>query len=351
MSLFRRIFGKSDDDDGPDDKQKTIETPAAIPANPATNNNDAPPESSENTLQDEIDPTTQPVAIDQIQAQRNIADSVTRPLHTDQRTLSFDPDTLTTNENLSFGQTSDVGRVRSNNQDSMLSVLIASRSVEEHPDFGLFIVADGMGGHHDGEKASAIVVRVLTTEIMNTIYMPILTGDEDAMPITEALVSALHNANRQVIAHVPEGGTTATAVLVIGNLAHLVHVGDSRAYIVTHDNIEQITRDHSLVQRLIELNQLTREEADHHPQKNVLYRAIGQNDQLEVDTSTRRLPENSRLLLCSDGLWGLIEENEIREIIMSAPNPQTASDKLISLANARGGTDNITAIIVKVSGN
>ena len=134
----------------------------------------------------------------------------------------------------------------------------------------------------------------------------------------------------------------------IGDLAYVVHVGDSRVYLVTKDGLEQVTRDHSLVRRLIELNQLTEEEAADHPQKNVLYRAIGQSESLEVDAITRRLPPNSRLLLCSDGLWNQVDDKEIGEIVMTHDNPQEACDKLVALANTRGGTDNITTILLMI---
>jgi protein phosphatase len=137
---------------------------------------------------------------------------------------------------------------------------------------------------------------------------------------------------------------------MIGNLAYIVHVGDSRVYLITRDKIEQVTRDHSLVQRLIELDQLSPEEAADHPQKNVLYRALGQSDNLEVDTLTRRLPPHSRLLLCSDGLWNQVEEQEIHDIIMEHSNPQEACEALIAKANSRGGIDNVTAILVQVPG-
>jgi serine/threonine protein phosphatase PrpC len=254
------------------------------------------------------------------------------------------------NDHIVFGQATDVGMVRSNNQDSALSFFFTSHSAEERPDFGLFVVADGMGGHEDGEKASAITTRVVAAHITNSIYMPILSEGDDVErpPITEALVSAVQKANSQVINTVPNGGTTATAVAVIGDLAYIAHVGDTRAYLITKDNIEQITRDHSLVQRLIELDQLTPEDAANHPQKNVLYRALGQNESLEVDTLTRRLPPSSRVLLCSDGLWGLVKEREIFEIATNNPNPQEACDKLVALANTRGGVDNITAILLRV---
>jgi len=126
-------------------------------------------------------------------------------------------------------------------------------------------------------------------------------------------------------------------------------VGDSRVYLITKENgVEQITRDHSLVQRLIELDQLTREEANVHPQKNVLYRALGQSDSLEVDALTRRLPPNSKIMLCSDGLWNMLNEDEIGEISLKSTNPQEACDKLVALANTHGGTDNITAIILQI---
>jgi protein phosphatase len=112
--------------------------------------------------------------------------------------------------------------------------------------------------------------------------------------------------------------------------------------------LEQITRDHSLVQRLIELDQLTPEEAAQHPQKNVLYRAVGQSDNLEVDAVTRRLPPDSYLLLCSDGLWNMVPESQILDITLNATTPQHACDRLIAAANEHGGSDNISAILLKI---
>ncbi len=256
------------------------------------------------------------------------------------------------NEHLIFGQSTDVGMVRNNNQDAVLSFFHTSRSSEDHPDFGLFIVADGMGGHHDGEKASAMTVRILASYVASHIYLPLVSGGmDDFPPITETLIQGVQAANADVIIKVPEGGTTLTAVAVVSDLAYIVHVGDSRVYLITKDGLDQITRDHSLVQRLIELDRLTAEEAADHPQKNVLYRAIGQNETLEVDAITRRLPPNSRVLLCSDGLWNLVEDKEIGEIVMSHDNPQEACDKLVALANTRGGTDNITAVLLRVPSN
>jgi serine/threonine protein phosphatase PrpC len=275
-----------------------------------------------------------------------LPDGATRPLP---------PETVisSSNEHLVFGQATDVGMVRTNNQDSVFSFLSTSRSSDQRPDFGLFIIADGMGGHHDGEKASALTAHTVAAYITNQVYLPIINGENDAdrVPITEAMISAVQKANADVISKFPDGGTTLTAVAVIGDLAYVVHVGDTRAYLLTKDGIEQITRDHSLVQRLIELGQLTPDEAAVHPQKNVLYRALGQSDNLEVDALTRRLPPNSKLMLCSDGLWNMISENEIVDLAMKHSNPQEACDKLVALANTHGGTDNITTVLLQVPTN
>ncbi|GAB4510678.1 MAG: protein phosphatase 2C domain-containing protein [Anaerolineae bacterium] len=357
MDLFRRIFGKPDEEAQKPTAAPTSAEQAAKPAKPTLDEKDtlevekpaefSQPEASAEL--DPIDPTTYPVSVHAPSKMKPVspADGVTQPLNQD---AVSSMSKKKKSEFLAFGQATDVGLVRSNNQDSALSFLFTSKSSEDHPGFGLFIVADGMGGHHDGEKASAIATRVMASNITNTIYLPMLTNenDVDRPPITEALISAVQKANHEVIRLVPEGGTTVTAVAVVGDLAYFAHVGDSRAYLMSEEGIEQITRDHSLVQRLIELEQLTQEEAAHHNQKNVLYRAIGQNESLEVDAMTRRLSTNMRILICSDGLWGSVEERELYEIAMNTPDPQVAADKLVALANTRGGMDNITAILLKV---
>lgn len=272
-----------------------------------------------------------------------IADGVTRPLPPD---VLLEPPVY---DHLIFGQHTDIGMVRTNNQDAGFSFFATTRSSEDWPDVGIFIVADGMGGHHDGEKASAIAARTVGTRLTDTVYISLLTGDHhNQVPITESIVEAILKANSDVVSKVPDGGTTLTSVVIIGDLAYIAHVGDSRAYFLQRDRIEQLTRDHSLVQRLIELEQLTEKEAEDHPQKNVLYRALGQNEAIEVDTLTRRLTPHSRILLCSDGLWNQVADHEILEIVNSNPNPQEACKKLVTLANDRGGLDNVTVILVQL---
>src|SRR5690606_13022166 len=298
MDLFRRLFSQTSTK--PENAPEELNKEQGEPDNVETKQFTEVSEGNDVTESAEYTPS----------------DGATRP-------LPLESVISTKNSHLRFGQSTDVGMVRNNNQDAVLSFFSTSRSVEEQPDFGLFIVADGMGGHHDGEKASAMTARLVTNHVMNHIYLPMLNdrGSNDRPPITEILVEGVQKANADVISQVPEGGTTLTAVTVIGDLAYIVHVGDSRVYLVTKDGLEQITRDHSLVRRLIELDQLTEEEAVDHPQKNVLYRAIGQSETLEVDANTKRLPPNSRLLLCSDGLWNLVDDKEIGEIVMSHDNP------------------------------
>jgi protein phosphatase len=326
---IRRVFGKTDEQAsvGMQQTEKSAMT-----------NNSGDPENEAATEAADLKPVTN--AATAPLPQRNIGEGVTRELP---------PEVMYSGmgEHFSFGQCTNVGKVRPNNQDAALSFFASSRSVDDRPDFGLFIVADGMGGHHHGEKASAITTRVMNSVITTNIYLPLMLGNQDAPPIAEALINAVQKANLEVIRTVPEGGTTVTAVAVIGDLAHIVHVGDSRAYLVSKEGLEQVTRDHSLVQRLIELDQLTPDEAAVHPQKNVLYRALGQNEIVEVDTITRRIPADARLLLCSDGLWAYVDERDIFEIAINNPDPQLACEKLVSLANARGGLDNITVILLK----
>lgn len=252
---------------------------------------------------------------------------------------------------LIYGQASDVGMLRENNQDSILSLSLMSRSADQRPNSGLFIVADGAGGHNDGEKASALAISVFAAQVMSQIYLPFLADDDDRTPIIEVMGAAAQKVNEEVVKKVPDSATTLTAVTVIGGLAYVAHVGDSRCYLITQSGAEQITTDHSLVQRLIELGQITEAEALDHQQRNILYRVIGQSETVEVDIFTRRLPPDSRLLLCCDGLWNYLSSEEIGEIVMSYETPQEACDKLVELANELGGSDNISVIVVKMPGS
>jgi protein phosphatase len=245
-----------------------------------------------------------------------------------------------------------VGRVRDHNEDVLLTLTSTFDGDEKIPSFGLYIVADGMGGHSLGERASAVAARSVAREVTKRVYLSLLSDsndNEDRVPLQEVLLEALTQANVAVREAVGEGGTTGTAALVFNDQVIIGHVGDSRAYLITANGLEQLTRDHSLVRRLQELGQLTQAEAAVHPQRNVLYRAIGQGEGLEVDVYTQRLAPDTKILLCSDGLWGLVEDDQILEVVRHAPSLQAACDKLVEMANDAGGHDNITTVLIQYS--
>ncbi len=248
------------------------------------------------------------------------------------------------------GWATHVGRVRQRNEDAVFVMTAYQTGGHSLIPFGLFVLADGMGGHRLGDVASALATQIVARHIIAEVLLHTIQRDEpraDRPALSEILVDAVHRANAAVGTEVPGAGTTLTCALLLGSQAYIAHVGDSRAYLVLQNGLEQITRDHSLVDRLVELGQLTQDQAAHHPQRNVLYRAVGQKGELEVDTYVRSISSGTGLLLCSDGLWGAVEEAEIARIIHEAPFPQAACDRLIQAANEAGGRDNITAILVR----
>jgi serine/threonine protein phosphatase PrpC len=260
------------------------------------------------------------------------------------------PRTSSSQLRLKVGWTTDVGVVRRHNEDAALIVTATHDGDEALPAFGVFVLADGMGGHQAGEVASSLATRAVAHHIVREFYLPTLLSQEhgtDQPALNDVLVDAVQAANRIVADRVPGAGTTLTCALVLGSRTYIAHVGDSRAYIATEEGLDQITHDHSLVDRLVELGQLTRDEAAIHPQKNVLYRAVGQSGVLEVDTYVRTVPQGGRLLLCSDGLWSMVSETEITSIVTNSSSPQAACESLVAAANRAGGHDNVTAILVE----
>ena len=252
---------------------------------------------------------------------------------------------------LQVGRASNVGQVRDHNEDVLLTLEINQLGDQVIEPLGWFVLADGMGGHQAGELASALAMRVVTYELLNQVLRPYLLDearDATQRPLNEVMANAVMAANKVVHEQAQGGGTTLTCALILGNRAYLAHVGDSRAYLFTDNHLRQITRDHSLVDRLVELGQITPGEAMHHPQRNVLYRAVGQGDPLEVDTYMELLPSAGqyRLLLCCDGLWGSIQDDQITEVLRVAATSQEACDRFIEAANAAGGKDNITAVVI-----
>jgi PPM family protein phosphatase len=240
------------------------------------------------------------------------------------------------------------GLVREHNEDALFTMGSTILSGESQLPFGLFIVADGMGGHQHGEIASGVAVRT-SVEYLSAKLFPRLTGMQSE-PQEESLQEILENCvaevNQNVIRKAPGGGTTLTLAVLIGSQLTIAHVGDSRAYFIYNDgHSEVITQDHSLVNRLVELGEITEDEAAVHPRRNVLYRAIGQVEYFKPDINTFLFPEACHLLLCSDGLWGVIPQEELIKIVTNNSNPSEACFKLVETANSAGGPDNISVIL------
>jgi PPM family protein phosphatase len=242
-----------------------------------------------------------------------------------------------------------IGQQREHNEDALFTLTTCLVSDTRQIPFGLYIVADGMGGHQNGEVASALAVRALASYVTRKIYLPLfsLNADPPEESLQEIMQKGVIEAHQAIMKQANGGGTTLTAALIWGEQMTLAHVGDSRAYLILLDGtMESLTRDHSLVRRLEELGQLTPEEAAIHPQRNVLYRALGQGEPFDPDVVIAPLPKPGYLLLCSDGLWGVINQTQIYNIIISSPSPQEACQKLVEAANAAGGPDNISAILI-----
>ena len=249
-----------------------------------------------------------------------------------------------------FGCAQSNGKQRDHNEDALFSLSTILASDNTNIPFGLFIVADGMGGHQHGEVASSVAIRAMASHVIRKLFVPMYSTNRETPDETlqEILQNGVLEAHQDILKEAAGGGTTLTTALIVGSQLMISHVGDSRAYAIYPDGrIHVITRDHSLVKRLEELGQITSSEAATHPQRNVLYRALGQGEPFEPDVSTYPLPHNGHLLLCSDGLWGVISENDIIEIIRSSTNLQDACHQMVEAANKAGGPDNITVILVR----
>ncbi len=251
-----------------------------------------------------------------------------------------------------IGRLTDVGQMRQLNEDSLLTLEAGQvyRSVSRP--FGVFVVADGAGGHAAGDVASGLAVRAIAREAFDNLLSRQFDEPPANLDVPGWLRSAIQAANEAVhrqrsVTHTDMGTVIVVAVLLNAE-AHIAHVGDSRAYLINASGINQITIDHSLVQRLIDTGQITAAEARTHENRNVIYKMIG--DRPKVDPDLKRVPlaPGDRLLLCSDGLSGYVEDAAIHDIVMSATSPQDACQRLIDAANRAGGPDNITAVVVHV---
>ncbi len=246
-----------------------------------------------------------------------------------------------------------VGKQREHNEDSLLAITATLAGKTANVPFGLYMVADGMGGHQFGEVASNAAIRVIAGQIFRKFhsYLFAIPTQQPEDSLQEIMENAIKEAHRVVQKDAPGSGTTVTAALVVGQQLTIGHVGDSRAYVIhASGRAEQLTHDHSLVRRLEELGHLNREEAAAFPHRNVLIRALGQGESLDVDVFTIPFPIQGTLMLCTDGLWGVVQETDLARGLTDAPNLQRASQNLVSAANTAGGPDNISVVLVQMVG-
>jgi PPM family protein phosphatase len=246
-----------------------------------------------------------------------------------------------------------VGKQRELNEDSVLAITSTMAGNAGTLPFGLYIVADGMGGHQFGEVASNAAIRSVAGYVLRKFHPYLFQVKSDTLEesFQEIMQAAVGEAQRAIQKEAPGSGTTLTAALVVGQQVTVAHVGDSRAYFIYPDGrIEPITRDHSLVKRLEELGHITSEEAANYPHRNVLYRALGQGEILDPDIFTLGFPQPGHLMICSDGLWGVVTEQDLVSAINESPNLQRACQNLVNAANAAGGPDNISVVLVQLIG-
>ncbi|MHB8600078.1 MAG: PP2C family protein-serine/threonine phosphatase [Ktedonobacteraceae bacterium] len=281
----------------------------------------------------------------------------------------------------------DVGKQREQNEDSVYKRIESF----DDGDRGLFIVADGMGGYQAGEVASKIAIETISKGLVS-FFTPVedqptiklspqmtdlsggtassqngeagtqavktrkLTETPIAKSVEEQFTSAIQQANKEIVRYGERQsgarglGCTVTAALIQNDRAYIANVGDSRTYLLRDGNLKPLTKDHSLVARLVEEKQIDPEDIYSHPQRNLIYRSLGAGHKtVEVDIFHETLLPNDTLLLCSDGLWEMVHTKVILNELSAHTSPQEISNRLIQLANENGGEDNITAIVIHVT--
>jgi PPM family protein phosphatase len=244
----------------------------------------------------------------------------------------------------------DKGKVRETNEDSLAAITVSQASDDGAQSIGVYAVADGMGGHDAGEVASKIAVRTAIRKLMSEVTQTEtdLTDDyrewlENAVTLANTMVRKQANENQTNM------GTTLVMAVMVGREVHVVNVGDSRAYLITKDRICRITKDHSMVQALADSGAIKPEDMDKHPYRNILTQALGSHDDVSPDVFDATLDDNSALLLCSDGLYEMLGEDQIFRIVHDAVTPNDACQALIDASNAAGGKDNIAAVLVRLA--
>ena len=259
-----------------------------------------------------------------------------------------------------LGMASDVGRSRRGraNEDSAIAMTLAHAGEDPPPPLTLCIVADGLGGHDDGQRAGRMAARIVASQIMQRVWVPQLAGmaalEHDAATLGEFLRQAIHEANAQIlnvnIAENGDMGCTITAFIAQGTAACVANVGDSRTYRFDGRDLRRVTTDHSLVARLVTAGMLAPDDVYTHPQRSQIYRSLGDETMVHVDLFPLLIVPGETFVLCSDGLWEMVRDPDITRILARAAtyDAQSIAQHLVGVANDHGGEDNVTVVVAQV---
>jgi serine/threonine protein phosphatase PrpC len=305
------------------------------------------PQSYVDTESEELDWPTQPMTA--------IASFIVGPRHYRVEAMEIEDPIFPLGVTLVAGARSDVGRTRRGNpnEDSILVLHFARIHESISQPIGLYIVADGLGGHDDGQTASKRAIGVMADYITREVLLPALQSGQaaDNETLAAKLKASVEAANLALVGSNEQTGSdmgsTVTGALIVGDTAHIVNVGDSRTYLYDGTSLQPISIDHSLVMQLAIGGLIDREDIYTHPQRNQILRSLGDRRDVQIDLFTQKLRPGYALVICCDGLWEMIRDPQIEQVLRETPEPQAAADRLMELANQNGGEDNISVIVVQ----
>jgi serine/threonine protein phosphatase PrpC len=300
-----------------------------------------------NTDEEELDWPTQPMTA--------IASFIIGPRHYRVESMETEDPIFPLGVTLVAGARSDVGRTRRGNpnEDSILVMEFTRIHESITQPFGLYIVADGLGGHDDGQAASRRAIGVIADYITREVLLPALQSGQyaESEALAAKLKAAVEAANLALVGSNEQTGSdmgsTVTGALIVGDTAHIVNVGDSRTYLYDGASLQPISVDHSLVMQLVIGGLIDREDIYTHPQRNQILRSLGDRRDVQIDLFTQKLRPGYQLVICCDGLWEMVRDPQIEQVLREVSDPQAAADRLMELANQNGGEDNISVIVVQ----
>ncbi len=321
--------------------------PGTNGAHPEGSAAQAPLEGYVESESEELDWPTQPMAA--------IASFTIGPREYRVESMELDGPIFPLGVTLAAGARSDVGRTRRGNpnEDSILVMEFTRIHESLSQPFGLYLVADGLGGHDDGQVASKRAIAVIADYITREVLLPAFTSGQfaDSDTLAAKLKASVEAANLALVGSNDQTGSdmgsTVTGALIVGDTAHIVNVGDSRTYLFDTNSLQPISVDHSLVMQLVIGGLIERDDIYTHPQRNQILRSLGDRRDVQIDLYTQKLRPGYQLVICCDGLWEMVRDPQIEQVLREVSDPQSAADRLVDLANQNGGEDNISVIIVQ----